>query len=247
MVGDIHCNQDTKNIISKIDTNVGLNGVILLGDMMYHDLSPGCIQDITKHWKSLPTFRCVIGNHDMLYVDFYDDYCAGGGQYWRRTIASDGLPLTLLGVNTEIPITKGSSQYNWFNGFLKPQSDTNSIILWIGHTPCSGPAFNSKNMSQWVRNCSDLLNSNNNKLKIDGYVSGHQHCMAYSAGKAIAGTGGAAPKDSVYLPCSDGAGGWWTQTNTQGYLIVTVDTVLKKITYEFKDKNNTVLKKISFS
>jgi predicted phosphodiesterase len=250
MIGDIHCNADTKNIISKIDMNPGLAGVIILGDMTYHSMAPGCIEDMTKHWKSSPTFRCVMGNHDMQFITFYDDYCNGGGQYWRRTITStNGVPLTLLGINTEIPLTKGSAQYNWFNGFIKAQSDSNSIILWIGHTPCSGPAFPSKNMSQWVRDCTDLLNANNNnnKLKIDAYISGHQHCMAYSAGKAIAGTGGASPKDSIYLSCSDGDGGWWTQTKVSGYLLVTVDTATKKITYEFKDKNNIVLKKVSFS
>jgi len=247
MIGDIHCNSDTQNMISKVDENTGLAGVIILGDMMYHDLEPDCIADMTKHWKSLPTFRCVIGNHDMLFIDFYDDYCNGGGEFWRRTINNDGVPLTLLGVNTEIPLTKGSSQYNWFNGFIKGQSDSNSIIMWIGHTPCSGPTFPSKNMSQWVRDCSDLLNANNNRAKIDAYISGHQHCMAYNAGRAIAGTGGASPSDSIYLPCSDGDGGWWTQTKVSGYLLVTVDTVTQKITYEFKDKNNAVIKKTSFS
>ena len=256
MLGDMNCNQDTKNLIDQIAKIPKLNGVITLGDYAYKSGTQECFKNITQPFTKLPFFKCLVGNHEVgpdaapnTNPQFYYNYCSSGKPFWVKIIKTgEGVPISFIGLNTEIPLTKGSQQYNSINGYLKNVKDGNEITFLLSHRPCKGLSPNQNTIKpEWIANCNDLLTANNNFAKIDGFASGHIHCLAYNSHKAISGGGGASPRDSPFSTDSCKDSHWWYKLGTQGYLLVDIDTISKKIIYTFKDANSITLKQVAFS
>lgn len=172
-VGDISCNlfgKKTTNIIANHKPQM----VLFLGDLSYNNTSHKCFFDNTKQLENTSKVLVVFGNHDKTNrstKEIHEHYkIPSKGYYSYHFNNKDNSTGLIIVMNTELPWTEGSDQYNFVNKELANSSGYDYKII-ATHRPfisCDCDHQPDPKMNSTYHQLFD-------KYNVDLVLSGHNH------------------------------------------------------------------------
>ncbi len=172
-VGDISCNffgKSTTHIIANHKPQL----VLFLGDLSYNDTSHKCFFDNTKQLENTSKVLVAIGNNDETngtLTEIQEQYkIPSKGYYSFHFDNKDNSTGLIIVMNTELPLTEGSEQYNFVNKELANSSgyDYKTISTHRPFISCDCGHPPDPKMNSTYHKLFD-------KYNVDLVLSGHNH------------------------------------------------------------------------